>query len=726
MWFLGVGVVLGFYYNFVLLEPILWTLFGVLFSYVALYPPKVKVVRGLVYLLIPSKSESREVDDDNVPATWTGIVVNALGHYVYWMWRILTFLAVPSIGDSPSGVYFSVLFRLMIAHLYAKTIPKYFPGTTGMILKIFGIVSVLVIIGDILHQVRISALVARRRKLKREKSPPQEEGAAGRGFLTQKILTLQDHIKSLTVWFRLFLARIILPQAHMLAAVIVLLGALAVVGSLIAWTVYAFSDEVMYMYRNIASVVRLINAYLSHFSSYTMYVDKAYSVASDWITSQVMADSASAKSRDLYNFISFVASNQKQLSLLAPVPAVTTSVAAASAAVSLAASSCNKTHASAMVQQLCKLDIIPKLGSFGNATRVIVSAVNQDLDSFLENPYSVVDGFWELTEYYQDELRTGGSISKGGDYLLTGLSYLKDFILRSGSISLNALGSGFSIFAFLFDSVLQAVIYLTALFLLLQSNVGFYRYTAVLLHFVDPSTMLYRSLHRALRAILISSLKMAVFHAGFVWLLYSYSESPLVCIPTIIAFVLGLVPVASPVMVAAIPLPIFAYAHGQNVWAIIVLSACFVVWWSVGTAIYAEIPDSSVWMTTFSVGLGISLFGPRGVIIGPAIAIIPFALYGLGSAYISGTSKNNEGGSSAVGKMFPASRLNSTPRGSEMLRKRKGRSSRKNSDGGMMSDTGAPQFPRSSSASSQPSLESLIVDDDHERVFDFIMNNTRD
>ena len=696
-----------------LLEPILWTLFGVLFSYVALFPPKVKVVRALVYLLIPSRAQPDTDEDDKIPGTWTGIVINAIGHYIYWMWRLLTFLIVPSVGDAPSNLYFSVLYRLMFVHLYSKTVPRYFPGTTGVILKIFTLVSVLVVVGRILHQLRLSALAAKRRKLKREKSPPPEAGSAGRGFMTQKILTLQDHIKSLTLWFRVFLARLILPHAHMLAAMVVLFVALAVVSSLIAWTVYAFSDEVMYMYRNIANVVRMINAYLSHFSSYTMYVDKAYSAASEWITSQVMADSASAKSRDLYYFISFVTNNQKQLSSLAPGPAVTPSVAAASAAISLAVSSCTQPSSNPVISNLCKLDIVPRLASFGNATRVIVSAVNQDLDSFLENPYSVVDGFWELTEYYQDELRTGGTISKGGDYLLTLLSYLKDIILRSGSISLTALGSGFTIFAFLFDSVLQAVIFITALFLLLQSNVGFYRYTAVLLHFVDPSTMLYRSLHRALRAILISSIKMAVFHAGFVWLLYSYSDSPLVCIPTVAAFVFGLVPVISPVMVAAIPLPIYAYANGQNVWAIIVLSACFVVWWSVGTAIYAEIPDSSVWMTTFSVGLGISLFGPRGVIIGPAIATIPFALYGLGSAYISG----NRG--TSMSRFFPT-RLHSTPRGSrtdQIKRKKSGRTSRKNSDGGFTSDSGIP------SAVTSVSLDTLIGADDRERVFDFILNN---
>lgn len=678
-------------------------------------------MKTLVYSLIPPNSKEDEDDGDELSTSWSGIAIKTVGHYVYWMWRMLLFCVVPSVGDAPSNLYFSVLYRLIFAHLYSKVVVRYFPGATGILIKVFAITSLVVIIGHILHQVRKSVLAVKRRKMRRDKSPPPETGASSR--FAQHILILQDHIKSVYEWVRAFLARLILPHAHLIAAIIVLLAGMALIGSLIAWTVYAFSDEVVYMYRNIASVVRMINAYLSHFASYTMYVDKAYAAASDWIASAVMADSASAKSRDLYNFIAFVANNQKQLSQFAPVASSSLGVAAASAAVTLAESRCGAVDSAisvggnSLIDQLCSLQIVDRVPKLGNATRVIVSAANQDLDAFLEYPYSIVDSLWELTEYYHDELQSGGTISKGGDYLLTGLNFLKEIILRSGSISLTALGSGFSIFAFLFDSAFQAILYVTFLFILLQSSVGFYRYTAVLLHFVDPSAMLYRSLHRALRAILISSMKMAVFHAGFVWLVYSYSESPLVCIPTIIAFILGLVPVVSPVVVAAIPLPIYAYAHGQNVWAIIILSCCFVVWWSVGTAIYAEIPDSSYMMTTFSVGLGISLFGPRGVIIGPAIAIIPFALYGLGSAYISGRSGSNA-------RLFPA-RLHSTPRG-EIRKRRKG--SRKNSDNGgfTSSDGAALKFASSATPLSPGSLSSLIGRNDREQVYDFIMNSTRE
>ena len=769
---------LSFYYNYVLLQPILWTLFGVLFSYVALYRPKVRVVKALVFLLGPREKHTdvtEDFDDESI-TTWYGVVFEAVLSYFRVAWRVIWFCVVPSVGTTASSVYFSVLYRLMILHSYNTIVLRYFPDISTLLLRIITAASAVIVTGKILAALRQTAIISKKRKLKKQRaqaaaeSPVDLKSAIGLSraqsptedaarSMTLRVLHVQDRLEWFLEFIRIFLAKLILPQAHLIAAVLVLTAATLVIGTLTAWTVYAFSDEVVYIYRNLANVVRMLNSYLSHFAYYTLYVDKAYGAASEWITSAVMADSASAKTRDLYDFMVFVAGHQHELGALAPVSVPSLSVAAATAAVALAstrcsaipcdpnipASTCSEADtflptipASAeTVTEYCRLSAVTagRVPLLGNATRAIISAVNQDLESFVDNPYALVDGFWELTEYYQDELKSGGSIAKGGDYLLTGLNYLKEILLQSGSISFAAIGSSVSVFTFLFDSVLQAVIYVTALFLLLQSNVGFYHYTAVLLHFVDPSTMLYRAIHRGLRAILISSLKMAIFHAGFVWLLFSFSEFPLVCIPTIVAFILGLVPVVSPVIVAAIPLPIWAYAHDENVWAIVIMSTCFVVWWSVGTSIYAEIPDSSVWMTTFSVGLGISLFGPRGVIIGPAIATIPFALYAIGSAYISdsdqGAPATSVGGSVRFLPNFM--RLNSTPRASNehpaRPPTRKARKVRKNL-GGMTSD-GTPSA-RSSARPSGPStppqgIEELITsgDGNRARLFDYIMNTPR-
>ena len=599
------------------------------------------MVKGLVFLLGPSRYRIVS-DDERASLSWWGILRGAFLSWVHVLWSIIRFAFLPS-SAAASSVYFGILFRLMFLHFYKKTILTYFPDFSFKIFTIFVYASCVGICGCILTNFR------RRRRIS---APPVTR------FWTSTILFVHEKLESFGEGIRIFLARLILPQAHLIAAIVVLFGALVVLGTVTVWTVYAFSDELVYLYRNLAHLVRLVNGYLSHFSTYTTYANQAYNLASDWIYAAVMADSASTKTRDLYEFIAFVNSHQFELvETVASVNVLTSPITAASAAFVLARDACAHTvgnttmaltpggaytghfaRSDSCLSEFCSLGLSRSVHLLGNATSAILFAVNQDLDSITENPYAVVEGFWELVEYYSDELKSGGTFAKGGDYLLTGLNYLKEILLQSGSISFAAIGSGVSIFTFLFDSVLQALIYVTMLFLLLQSNVGFYHYTAVLLHFIDPSTMLYRAIHRALRAILISSLKMAIFHAAFCWLLFSYSEFPLVCIPTIVAFVLGVVPVVSPVIVPAVALPIWAYAHDENIWAIVVLSTCLVVWWSVGTSIYAEIPDSSVWMTTFSVGLGISLFGARGVIIGPAIATIPFALYGLGSAYISGHS----------------------------------------------------------------------------------------
>jgi len=608
---------------------------------------------------------------------------------------------------------------------------------------------------------RRHVLLAKRRMMKRAatspSSPTEPQQDVARSW-TQTLFKTQDRLEMMLNWIRKILAKIFLPNAHLIAAIIVLSCALMVLSTIGVWTVYAFSDELVYLYRNIANLVRMINHYLSGFSAYTHYVDKAYAAASDYVTSTVLADSASAKTRDLYDFIAYIVSHQGDL-IKSTSSAISTgvtdspihlSIAATSAAFS-ALARCNATSA---VPAICSLNAVRSgnISGLSNATRAIVATVNQDLEAFMADPYSILNGFWEITDYYQDELKSGGTISKGGDYLLVGLNYMKDLIVQSGSISLTAIGSGVSVFTFLFDSALQALVYLTALFLLLQSNVGFYHYTAVLLHFIDPSTMLYRSIHRALRAILISSIKMAVFHASLAWLLYSVVDFALVCIPTIVAFILGLVPVLDPVIVSAIPLPIYAYATGQNVVAIVVLAISFVVWWSVGSAIYAEIPDSSVWMTTFSVGLGISLFGARGVIIGPTIATIPFALYGLGNQYITSESSSSGGNNSGVPAGFVSTVATSmklresmitgrsTSQGPVQRRKKKKEKPHRNqrinsgdSLGPILNAATTRGGTTSSTNSSPVSMEKLIrgsgnpgdAETDRERLFDYIMSTPK-
>jgi predicted PurR-regulated permease PerM len=618
-------VVLSFYYNYVLLQPILWTLFGVLFSYVCLYPPKVKVVKFLVWLLGPRENPHLQVVDSTIETvrdletvTWLRLIGDSFLDYFWLVLRLFSFVFLPSQGTAASSMYFSILYRLMFFHFYRKTILMYVPDMDMYLLKGSAVFSVGTVVVSFIDRLRKSVQAGKRKKVEKRKS-----GTVPDRTWTVTIFDTQDKLAGWAESIRITLAKWILPQSHFIASTVVLLASAAVLTTFGLWGAYAFSDELVYMYRNISHLVRTANNYLNSFSVYTHYVDKAYTVASDWISSAVLADSASAKTKALYEYISYMSSHDEIFQNHQAI--------ASKCSTALVGGPGTK------MSDFCSLDVVRSgtVNFLFNATLAIVSAVNQDLSKLIENPSMAVSGFWELTDYYQEELQSGGTISKGGDYLLIGLNYLKQLLVHSGSISLTALGSGVSVFTFLFDSVLQALVYLTALFLLLQSQVGFYHYTAVLLHFIDPSTMLYRAIHRALRAILLSSLKMAVFHAGLTWLMFSFFNFPLVCIPTVTAFILGLVPVISPVYVAAIPLPIWTYANGDTVATVFLLVVCFIVWWSVGPSIYAEIPDSSVWMTTFSVGLGISLFGARGVIIGPMIATIPFALYGLASNYIT-------------------------------------------------------------------------------------------
>lgn len=65
------------------------------------------------------------------------------------------------------------------------------------------------------------------------------------------------------------------------------------------------------------------------------------------------------------------------------------------------------------------------------------------------------------------------------------------------------------------------------------------------------SQVCFYCLERVLRAILLSAVKMSVFHAAFTWLVCSWFGTPLVFVPTVIAGLMALVPISSPVTVSA-------------------------------------------------------------------------------------------------------------------------------------------------------------------------------
>ena len=76
----------------------------------------------------------------------------------------------------------------------------------------------------------------------------------------------------------------------------------------------------------------------------------------------------------------------------------------------------------------------------------------------------------------------------------------------------------------------QAVVFLTALFYLLSARTSFLEKTLHLFHFIDQDRVVADIGHKVVQAVLLSALKMSVFHALFTWLLYSWAEVPIIVV----------------------------------------------------------------------------------------------------------------------------------------------------------------------------------------------------
>eukprot|EP00397_Hematodinium_sp_SG-2012_P005815 GEMP01005839.1.p1 GENE.GEMP01005839.1~~GEMP01005839.1.p1 ORF type:complete len:795 (+),score=139.79 GEMP01005839.1:303-2687(+) len=173
-----------------------------------------------------------------------------------------------------------------------------------------------------------------------------------------------------------------------------------------------------------------------------------------------------------------------------------------------------------------------------------------------------------------------------------------------------------------FDFIIQALVFLTALFYLLRAQRSVLDYLDQLLQVIDSSGTLFDCCDRALRAVLVSALKMSLFHSGFTFLLFSFNELPVVFVPTALTTLISLVPLVPPVIVPALSVP-YLWMHGHMFQSGVAFLLSFCVWWSVPASIYAEIPKSHPWLTGLAVVLGVSHFGVRGAVLGPLLVTVP-------------------------------------------------------------------------------------------------------
>ena len=617
VWGLGLLAIVGFYYNYVLMQPIWWTLFAVFFSYVVLLPCKSAVIGGILWLL-DGKRASEGSLSPTAAATSKRIIMN---------------LILPR-SQSASRVYFGVLVRLCVIFVYTDRILPLFPDLHSTMLWT---VSILAGLAVALHFIR--------------RSVPH-----GVRVITRNLL---NSVRS-------YLAGLLVPNVHLISTILVIILAAIVMLGLCFWVAHGVTEEFVFLYGSLSTHGKTAHRYIRGLSTHTDRVKT-------WVGAFFASDLFSGKAREIIDYLSFLMQERERqanrrnskASRNAPFGGFfglwstvgdphTSSDLVVGLDELLIDSPAEKVLLSAQEHiELCSRLVTPSgicedsawqkhqelFKKMGNVTEIFLRTLVGDVESITTQPRRIVYGLGEILDFFGEEERKGSphysdilKLTQGG--LSNAAWIVKDLLFHGGQLSFAAISNfaalGKYVLLLLFDSLLQAAVFITTLFLLLQSRVGLDTYSAVLLHFFDPSNELYQAVHAAVRAILYSAVKMAVFHGIYAWLFFAFFDFRVTCLPTVAAFVLGLLPVISPVFVVWLVIPPWLYLEGKTALAGLTCTINFFVWWFVGPAIYAEIPDSSPWMTTFAVGFGISLFGPRGVILGPAIAVVPFAIYRLG------------------------------------------------------------------------------------------------
>ncbi|KAF4660172.1 hypothetical protein FOL46_006312 [Perkinsus olseni] len=424
---------------------------------------------------------------------------------------------------------------------------------------------------------------------------------------------------------------------------------------LAAYIGYNISLEFAFLWDAIGSLFRGARSLLEMqaLHPYKQYAELAYSAASDAVTHFIETDSVTTKTRDLYNYIEMILSGG---ATNASVPYVSSSSSAGDEVFLQCVGSFPGCTYAKGVEDI--FDDSYTMGTsghpavpLGNTTEVARLLQDWNLKSLVTSPSMLLSAYKEVRQYYDAGANAHGPVDRETEdnptqssaVTLVG-SLLMDLLAASGHASLAGIQFSLSVVSgivgTLVDSLFHFFFAVTALYYLLQSEQGgLHDYMATVLQVIDPSFYLYNIVRRALKAILYSAIKMSLFHAVYTWLVFSVFDCPVAYIPACIAFIIGLLPVVSPCLVSFLIVPyiFLSYDRGMaQVCGAIATVLNFLVWWYVGPAIYSEIPDANPWMSAVAVGLGVSWFGARGVILGPAIATVPFTLYTVASEWHAG------------------------------------------------------------------------------------------
>eukprot|EP01016_Furgasonia_blochmanni_P000661 TRINITY_DN10184_c0_g1_i10.p1 TRINITY_DN10184_c0_g1~~TRINITY_DN10184_c0_g1_i10.p1 ORF type:complete len:229 (-),score=47.34 TRINITY_DN10184_c0_g1_i10:236-922(-) len=186
----------------------------------------------------------------------------------------------------------------------------------------------------------------------------------------------------------------------------------------------------------------------------------------------------------------------------------------------------------------------------------------------------------------------------------------------------------FTMLRSLMDLIFKIILFLSCLFYLTSSHKSLFQHIMS----VAPLEMITKkeideSMDSSVKGIFVCSLKISIYHSIFTWMIFDILGLDLSFISALLAGVISLIPLVSPVLLC-IPASLYLYfGEGRALTAIFLPIVYLIISNKVFNDIYEKQVVIHPYVTGLSVVFGVYAFNVSGVIYGPLVVCVMFNFY---------------------------------------------------------------------------------------------------
>ncbi|KAK7867585.1 hypothetical protein R5R35_014791 [Gryllus longicercus] len=262
--------------------------------------------------------------------------------------------------------------------------------------------------------------------------------------------------------------------------------------------------------------------------------------------------------------------------------------------------------------------------------KVTTSAIYASFDSLVEDVQKTPEllNMAGIMAFLQDNVGTLLTVFDSLWIILKGnITLFMDSFL---AIIMIVFGSGTAVINFF----LNLIVFFTALFYLLASSNEMYKPVDLITKYSPNSGKRFAvALEDAIASVFHASIKRAIIYGLWTWLIHNLFQVKLVYIPSVLAAMLGAIPVM-PVYLPSAPAVLELYFQDCTFYAVLLSIIQVVSASTIDSTIYKEIKGGGhPYLTALSIAGGMFWLGPEGVIMGPLLLCALFVAVNM-STYI--------------------------------------------------------------------------------------------